>query len=211
MPNKLTDTEIVKALECCGIEEANCRNCIFNLQNNCRIFLEKEALECINRQKAEIEQLQTLVNEMSDYFPACIGCEGKTTLGERTDKCVYEIDNTNYCTKRGITNIVSIRNENRELKAEIERLKTKLDFAKAFRKETEAEFSLMHRKYGKALDIARANNVDKVVRCKDCKHYHKGKESTVYDYDYCDILYYCDGSHRTACEEDYCSYGKRSE
>ncbi len=48
-----------------------------------------------------------------------------------------------------------------------------------------------------------------VVRCKDCEHYHKGKESTVCDYDYCDILYYCDGSHRTACEQDYCSYGKR--
>lgn len=74
---------------------------------------------------AEIEKLQTLVNEMSDYFPACIDCEGKTTLGERTDKCVYEIDNTNYCTKRGIANIASIRNENRELKEEIEVLKAK--------------------------------------------------------------------------------------
>ena len=87
------------------------------------------AYDEINRQKAEIEQLQTLVNEMGDYFPACIGCEGKTTLGERTDKCVYEIDNTNYCTKRGITNITSIITENRELKAEIERLKAEVKFS----------------------------------------------------------------------------------
>lgn len=50
-----------------------------------------------------------------------------------------------------------------------------------------------------------------VVRCKDCEHYHREKESTICDYDYCDILYYCDGSHRTACEEDYCSYGKRKD
>lgn len=52
-------------------------------------------------------------------------------------------------------------------------------------------------------------NVVEVVRCKDCEHYHTGKESTVCDYDYCDILYYCDGSHRTACEEDFCAYGKK--
>ena len=50
-----------------------------------------------------------------------------------------------------------------------------------------------------------------VVKCKDCEHYHIGKESVICDYDYCDILYYCDGSHRTACEEDYCSYGKRKD
>ena len=50
-----------------------------------------------------------------------------------------------------------------------------------------------------------------VVRCKDCEHYHRAKESTICDYDYCDILYYCDGSHRTACEQDYCSYGKRKD
>ena len=41
-------------------------------------------------------------------------------------------------------------------KAEIERLKTELDFAKAFRKEISAEFSLMHRKYGNMLKAAKA-------------------------------------------------------
>lgn len=42
-----------------------------------------------------------------------------------------------------------------EQKAEVERLKTELDFAKAFRKETDAEFSLMHRKYGNMLKTAK--------------------------------------------------------
>lgn len=41
-------------------------------------------------------------------------------------------------------------------KEEIERLKTELDFAKAFRKETSAEFSLMHRKYDNMLKAAKA-------------------------------------------------------
>lgn len=40
--------------------------------------------------------------------------------------------------------------------AEIERLKTELDFAKAFRKETDAEFSLMRRKYGNMLKAAKS-------------------------------------------------------
>ena len=44
-------------------------------------------------------------------------------------------------------------------KAEIERLETELGFAKAFRKETDAEFSLMHRKYGNMLKTAKAEAV----------------------------------------------------
>ena len=66
--------------------------------------------------QAEIERLKALVDEMSDYFPACIDCEGKTTLGERTDECVYLIGNTEYCAKKGIENIGRIMRENRELK-----------------------------------------------------------------------------------------------
>lgn len=67
-------------------------------------------------QDVEIERLQALVDEMSGYFPTCIGCEGKTTLGERTDECVYLIGNTEYCAKKGIENIGRIMRENRELK-----------------------------------------------------------------------------------------------
>lgn len=73
-----------------------------------------------SRLKAEIERLQELVDDMGDYFPACINCEGKTEIGERIDKCVYLIDNTNYCTKRGIANIAAIRNENLSLKEQLQ-------------------------------------------------------------------------------------------
>ena len=128
MPDKkLTDNEIVKALECCKSDTVLCNECPYDKIGECIEKMCADSIDLINRQKAEIEQLQTLVNEMSDFFPACIGCEGKTTLGDRTDKCVYEIDNTNYCAKRGITNIAAIQKENRESKAEVERLKRELD------------------------------------------------------------------------------------
>lgn len=77
----------------------------------------------VGEMKKENERLQALVDEMSGYFPTCIGCEGKTTLGERADKCVYLVDDTEYCAKRGIRNIANIMKKNEALKAEIERLK----------------------------------------------------------------------------------------
>lgn len=85
---------------------------------------ERDALnEMVAEQKAEIGRLRSLVDTMSDYFPACINCEGKTPLGERTDKCVYLIDDTEYCAKRGIETIARIVKENKSQKAEIERLR----------------------------------------------------------------------------------------
>lgn len=110
MPDKLTNVEIKKVLE-------------YRLKAGEGTRLDKEVLDLINRQEKKMAELQELVDEMNSYFPACIDCEGKTKEGVRTDKCVYMIDNTNYCTKRGIKNISAIRNENRELKAEIEKQK----------------------------------------------------------------------------------------
>lgn len=51
------------------------------------------------------------------------------------------------------------------------------------------------------------NNCVEVVRCEDCIHYRK--KSGVHHEDYCSILYYGSGTYRTACERDFCSYGKR--
>ena len=60
-----------------------------------------------------------------------------------------------------------------------------------------------------SLNEVYAADVVEVVRCKDCKHYNNKR--TFYDDDVCEILYYCDGVHRTACERDFCSYGERRE
>lgn len=48
----------------------------------------------------------------------------------------------------------------------------------------------------------------KVVRCKDCIHYRK--RGGVYHDNSCAILYYGDGTHRTVCERDFCSFGKKA-
>ena len=141
----MTDNEIIKALECCT-QNTKCPTCpMWNTGQNCMNRLYQYALDLINRLQARVEKcekvehfadktiatlqaenerLQELVNDMGDYFPACINCEGKTEFGERTDKCVYLIDNTNYCIKRGITNIVAIQNENRQLKQKLETAKS---------------------------------------------------------------------------------------
>lgn len=56
-------------------------------------------------------------------------------------------------------------------------------------------------------DIDDIPTVDAVpVRCKNCQYYQKA--GGVFDYDYCTLLYYCDGTHREVCEEDFCSYGE---
>lgn len=59
------------------------------------------------------------------------------------------------------------------------------------------------------LDEQPTADVVEVVRCKECKHYNNNKK--LYNDDVCEILYYCDGIHRTVCEQDYCSYGERKE
>ncbi|MBQ8903886.1 MAG: hypothetical protein IJY73_06320 [Oscillospiraceae bacterium] len=57
----MTDNEIIKALECC--KTWNCEKCInrnrAKTATNCRNELVSEIFDLINRQKAEIERLQS--------------------------------------------------------------------------------------------------------------------------------------------------------
>lgn len=57
----MTDNEIIKALECCADEYIHsCDYCPFEKEcNGDNLNLVKYALDLINRQKAEIEKLQT--------------------------------------------------------------------------------------------------------------------------------------------------------
>ena len=60
---KLTDEEIIKALECClDISPSTCKNCpLFNITNStmvCSKIAAKFALDLINRLQAEIERLK---------------------------------------------------------------------------------------------------------------------------------------------------------
>ena len=64
---KTTDNEIVKALECCNSEYYECPHCPL-LHKGCKKTLLQNALDLINRQKAEIERLKTNLNiELENY------------------------------------------------------------------------------------------------------------------------------------------------
>ena len=57
MSDKLTDNEIIKALECCTHTSdwnMRCSECPFSNSINCRALLARNALSLINRQKAEM-------------------------------------------------------------------------------------------------------------------------------------------------------------
>ena len=67
----MTDNEIIKALECCHRRE--CQECVRLLtgrpiEDDCRLDLIYDALDLINRQRAEIERLQNKVEELSEVL-----------------------------------------------------------------------------------------------------------------------------------------------
>lgn len=57
----MTDNEIIKALECCGKSPPVCHECKYKGKCNridCYDYLKRDAVDLINRQKAEIERLK---------------------------------------------------------------------------------------------------------------------------------------------------------
>ena len=65
MPDKLTDSEIIKALECCS-EENKCRQCPYYNKGNFKCLnykFFKDLLDLINRLQAENERLKKSLKE----------------------------------------------------------------------------------------------------------------------------------------------------
>lgn len=77
----MTDNEIIKALECCSVDPssgkyADCKNCPLDILDSANCFwfvIQKNALDLINRQKAEIERLKTSRNDDRHKFCNLIG------------------------------------------------------------------------------------------------------------------------------------------
>lgn len=71
---RMTDNEIIKALECCNNKESDCRLCILWTTNQCTKVLGEATIALINRQKAEIERLkynlEAVLNERADHSEA---------------------------------------------------------------------------------------------------------------------------------------------
>ena len=60
----MTDNDIIKALECCGnIVDSTCKECVYHETYNasCVVRLMRDALDLINRQKAEIKNLNRAI------------------------------------------------------------------------------------------------------------------------------------------------------
>lgn len=66
---KFTDEEIIKALKLCSksLSIKTCQKCPFYLQTNCVSALKLNALDLINRQKAEIEKLKSKYGKLCEY------------------------------------------------------------------------------------------------------------------------------------------------
>lgn len=68
MDNKLTDIEIIKALECCQIDNM-CEFCYLKSdKKDCGKRLHKDVIDLINRQKAEIERLKSMNQSKLDII-----------------------------------------------------------------------------------------------------------------------------------------------
>ena len=94
--SELKDEEIIKALECCVDYETPCKECPLRKKRNCIDDVKKNVLDLINRQKAEIERLETMHSEM------CIGMKtlkkkAIKEFAERLKEVFTTIDGTFEC------------------------------------------------------------------------------------------------------------------
>ena len=102
MPDKLTDNEIIKALECCGNTSlGHCENCPLNDDMGfvCIIDKSQAALDLINRLQAENERLNALIAETNKQRGAVIHAithidqvkaEAYKEFAERLKKQMYQ-------------------------------------------------------------------------------------------------------------------------
>lgn len=76
--SKMTDEQIIKALECCIKPTSDCDNCPLYIRGDgdCIDKAKQGALDIINRQQAEIERLQKDLN----YAKNIITWDGETPL-----------------------------------------------------------------------------------------------------------------------------------
>ena len=115
--------KVIAGLECCADLDRSCNDCPYTGAEYCEVALMKDAT-------AWLKEQNRLISELSDNIPCCDNCEGKTTLGERTDKCVYEIegfDSVIYCAKRGVENCFGYRKKIEELEEENAELRLVLE------------------------------------------------------------------------------------
>ena len=96
----MTDNDIIKALECCP-KDILCEQCPLNGKSNCMNKLYEYALDIVNRQQAEIERLNCVINKIKDLVKGLrIGFDNEMEyvfdetlekINEITDECYEEV------------------------------------------------------------------------------------------------------------------------
>ncbi|MBQ8796144.1 MAG: hypothetical protein IJZ54_06945 [Clostridia bacterium] len=136
--------KIEKALECCSNLHAECNECVFYGNEWCRVTLAKESLRIINRLKAENKNCGVKIQCQREQLKAC---------NEKIKEQQAEIERFKYINERekqrqsekakdkvsslGLLDDLLTKSykENEELKAEIERLKSKVNRIKRYDEE----------------------------------------------------------------------------
>lgn len=182
MEKKLTDEEIVKALECCV--ELDCNKCPIKEEccddENYDILL-LNALDLIRRQKAEIERLTSLYDGKSGFMTSSIGDLPLTVDGLR--KAVDEIARLyrvqaelQEYNEKNFNDAKDLRRKNADLQKEVERLTEEIKSIKAMSAEQVVESEKLKKSIAEAVNsFVRLETLYK-VKCKELEITNKKLE-----------------------------------
>ena len=117
----MTDKEIIKALEICHHKECS-KDCPYLMVSKCVDELEKDALDLINRQQAEIEQWKEEANKYQKFWCEDVQSARTEAIKEVADrlkeKFLTAFDSYAYVTYGDI--VMSIENIVKEMVGAIE-------------------------------------------------------------------------------------------
>ena len=109
----MTDNEIIKALECCRQLISRCEDCPINKGGFCFDHLKTEALDLINRLKADNERLREEIGSLNKAYPCRIDDIGNNCL-------VYARSLDDYDSLIGDISAEAIKEFAERLKSKIE-------------------------------------------------------------------------------------------
>ena len=121
---QLTDSEIIKALDCCKYDD--CNNCP-NVSDNCHANLVDYVLDFIDRQKAEIEELYKTLDDKIVELQA---------MRNAANSYKSEVERLEYCNSVNVSSIGTLHERLKEAKAEAirefaEKVKQEINFSYA--------------------------------------------------------------------------------
>ena len=106
---KLTDKDIIKALECCSTLCCECDECpLYCVGVNCSSFeLHRYALDLINRQKSEIDSAKAKIEICAEVIERQ---DAEIERLKECPKCVYKYDGkvTEYCIQSPCPNFKTV-------------------------------------------------------------------------------------------------------